>query len=125
MAPDDTDDEDVLAPHDIEERLARDEVRRLDDDRYVVSPSDESSTESVASAVDALPDGTHALTAAARAESTADTLTHDGDDVVAAFEALVRWYAGLVAPDESAAAAAATLLRHSSLAVDVSVDPEE
>ena len=124
MSPDDTDDEDALAPHEIEERLASDEVRRLDDDRYVVSPTDESSTEPSAPA-ETLPDGTHALTAAARAESRADTLTHDGDDVVAAFEALVRWYTELVAPDESAAAAAATLLCHSSLAVDVSAESEE
>lgn len=123
MAPDDPDDEDALAPHEIEERLASEEVRRLDDDRYVVSPSDESSTES--SMAETLPEGTHALAAAARAESTTDRLVHDGDDVVEAFETLVRWYAGLVAPDEPAAVATATLLRHSSLAVDVSVESEE
>lgn len=123
--PDDPDDRGVLDPNELDAEDS-DRVRSLDDGRYVVEPGDDAGASSQTDpAAGTLPDGTHALTARARAESTTDTLAHDGDDVVVAFEALVRWYAGLVAPDEPAAVATATLLRHSSLAVDGSVESEE
>jgi hypothetical protein len=120
--PDDADDEGVLSPDELS--VADDDrVRRIDDDRYVVEA--DGPDDAPAARPDGtrpLPDGAFALTARGRAGSTTDSLRVDSDDVTASFEALVRWYAGLVAPDESPEAAVATLLSHTSLDVEVTVE---
>jgi hypothetical protein len=122
--PDD-DPEGVLSPDELS--VADDDrVRRLDGDRYVVEangPDDRPAVEADGSA--SLPDGAFALTARARAEDRTDSLRVDSDDVAASFEALVRWYAALVAPDDPPAAVVATLLRHASLDVAASVEGED
>ncbi len=124
--PDDPDDEGVLDPDDLDIDADDDRVRSLGEGRYVVEPGDDApaSPPPTGRASDPdvtvpLPDGAFALTARARAESRTDTLTRDGDDVAETFEALVRWYAALVAPEEPPEAAVATLIGHSSLSVDV------
>jgi len=104
--------EGVLSPEELEID-ADDRVRRLDDDRYVVE------TETDAPASDdvplALPEGAYAVAVRARAESTVDGFRVESDDVAASFEALVRWYAELVAPDEPSEQVVATLLDHADL----------
>lgn len=123
--PDDPDDEGVLDPSELDID-GEDGVRSLGDGRYVVEPGDDTDASSQAGhapepdAAVPLSDGAFALTARARAEARTDALTHGGDDVAETFEALVRWYAALVAPEESPETAVATLLRHSSLSLDVS-----
>ena len=122
--PDD-DPEGVLSPDELS--VADDDrVRRLDGDRYVVAVDEDADSPTVdADGSVAIPDGAFALTARARAEDRTDSLRADSDDVTASFEALVRWYAALVAPDESPEAVVATLLRHASLDVAASVERED
>jgi hypothetical protein len=129
--PDDPDDEGILDPNDLDID-DDDRVRSLDEGRYVVEPGDDAtaSPSPTEHAVDPdatvpLPDGAFALTARARAEDRTDSLRVDSDDVVASFEALVRWYAALVAPDDPPAAVVATLLRHASLDVAASAEKED
>jgi hypothetical protein len=109
--PDD-DPEGVLSPEELE--IAADErVRRLDDERYVVETDRTAAAD--ADVPLALPEGAYAVAARARAESTVDGFRIDSDDVAASFEALVRWYAGLVAPEEQTERVVATLLDHADL----------
>jgi hypothetical protein len=122
--PDDPDDEGVLSPDELP--VADDDrVRRLDDDRYVVAVDEGDGPPAVdADGSVAIPDGAFALTARARATDRTDSLRVDSDDVTASFEALVRWYAALVAPDEPPARVVATLVEHASLDVDATVENE-
>jgi hypothetical protein len=120
--PDDPDDEGVLAPTDLDID-DHDRVRPLDGDRYVVEANGPDDAPAVgADEAPTLPDGAYALAARARAGPATDSLRVDSDDVAASFEALVRWYVGLVAPDESPEAAVATLLRHASLDIEVEIE---
>jgi hypothetical protein len=67
-------------------------------------------------------DGAYALVARARTGGETGALRVASDDVTEPFEALVRWYAGRVAPDVPPEEAVAVLLANSGLDVDVDVD---
>ncbi|WP_054584829.1 hypothetical protein [Halolamina pelagica] len=66
-------------------------------------------------------DGAYALALDARFESVEDDLTVETNDVSAAFEAVLRWYAGNVADGTPPEAVIVTLLENSDL--DVAASP--
>lgn len=124
----------VLSPSD----LGPDEeaVRPLEDGRRVVltdeashgrPTTDGGTPRTAASATDGTQatdpladlDGAYALTAAARAETSEDEHRVETDDVSAAFESLLRWYAEQVSDETRHEDVVAVLLANTDLDVEV------
>lgn len=100
----------------IDQAPADEQLRQLDDDRYVVSPNavDSSEADDVVSAkgsatgspteavavpdVEAL-DGHFSLVAAARTGDGTESVSIDSNDVSRTFEKLLSWYAAAIAED--------------------------
>jgi hypothetical protein len=107
------------------------QVRPLGEDRYVVSLDDEADSPgadgidspSEGSNADAGRrledlDGAYAFELHARHENGADSRRVETNDVTDAFESLLRWYAGTVAPDTPPETVVETLLANSDLDLD-------
>jgi hypothetical protein len=122
------DDNDTTPP---EREGSNDEhVRSLGEDRYVVSLDDREEAPPVADGEQAPEsesdagrrleelDGAYAFELHARHETGTDSLRVETNDVTDAFESLLRWYAGTVAPDTPPEAVVGTLLANSDLDVD-------
>jgi hypothetical protein len=102
-------------------------VRSLGEDRYVVSLEDQEDPAPITGDEQAPPpgsdtgrrlddlDGAYAFELHARHENGADSLRVETNDVGEAFESLLRWYAGKVAPDTPPEAVVGTLLANSNL----------
>lgn len=124
MLDDDTDD--TTPPE--REGSNDEQVRSLGEDRYVVSLDDREeppvadgeqppgSSRGDGQRLDEL-DGAYAFELHARHENGADSVRVETNDVGDAFESLLRWYAGKVAPDTPTEAVVGTLLANSDLDV--------
>ena len=125
------------AESDEEHAANDDDIRSLGEDRYVITPDGPEGSQPGGAGIE-LPwagaqgdeaggiadlDGAYALALDARFEGVEDDLTVETNDVSAAFEALLRWYAGNVADGTPPEAVVATLLENSEL--DVAARPSK
>jgi hypothetical protein len=123
MLDDDTDDTTTER-----EGSSDEHVQPLGEDRYVVSlderveapPAGAHAPDPGSDAGRTLDDldGAYALELHARHEDDADSLRVETNDVADAFESLLRWYAGKVAPATPPEAVVGTLLANSDLELD-------
>lgn len=128
----------VLAPSELEP--SDEHVRPLEDDRYLVTAGDGDGRSAAAgdgSASGPSPpepadpggrppalenvDGAYAVVARAETPAAESTFRAGTNDTSEAFEALLRWYVGLLAEDVSPEEAIAVLLANSELEVELDV----
>jgi hypothetical protein len=124
--------ETALSPDQIE--LNENQVRPLDENRYVVDPDGTDNSHSVTGTGDssvadrtngdtteefAALDGAYALEIRAQSGTERDAFRVETNDVSEAFESLLRWYAGHVADDTPPEDVLAVLLANSTLEVDI------
>jgi hypothetical protein len=116
----------VLSPDDLE--LNDDRIEQLSEDRYLVGtdgqPLDhgDGMAATLGDKERAFADleGAYALSVRARADGDAWSHCVETNDVSEAFESLVRWYAGCVAPERTTERVLAVLLEGSE--IDVAVE---
>lgn len=124
--------ENALSPDQLEPN--DDQVRPLDENRYVVDPDGTDNSHSVTDAGDspvadrtngdtteefAALDGAYALEIRAQFGTERNTLAVETNDVSEAFESLLHWYAGHLAEDTPPEDVLAVLLANSTLEVDI------